>query len=190
MNALILKLDKMQKRSVFVLNRLENISKICNTHSVEFSFVSGIENPADCVTRPMSHKHLIKTNYVLGPKFLTGKFDNDCSEDILKVEVPNPKIVISNVSGVEVGFTSLDGVQLVDPGNVSSFNKLVRINKIVLEFVNNLKLKVKQKDKVRFADLETKPNNYNFYDDAFFRIVRIDQHHHFSDIFDYFNNAM
>ena len=188
LNSYVLKLDKMQKRSVFVLNRLENISKLCETRSVEFSFVSGIENPADCVTRPMSHRHLMTTNYVLGPKFLTGNYDKDFSEDVLKVEVPNPKIVQSNVSGVEVGFPSVGGVQLVDPGDVSSFEKLVGINRIILEFVNCLKLKLKQKDNVKFAKLETKPKNHNFHNDAFFRIIRIDQQDHFASIFEYFEN--
>ena len=39
---------KMNGKSVFVMNRLGNISKQCSKYPIEYSFVSGAENPADC----------------------------------------------------------------------------------------------------------------------------------------------
>ena len=60
-NSYNIKLAKMQKRSVFVPNRLTNIAKCCEIVPIQFAHVSGIENPADCVTRTLSHKQLTKS---------------------------------------------------------------------------------------------------------------------------------
>ena len=46
---------------------------LCNRLSIEFSFIGGIENPADCLTRTMSYKLLMKTNLLTGPSFLHGE---------------------------------------------------------------------------------------------------------------------
>ena len=55
-NAYNNKLDKMQKRSVFVMNRLSQINKFCDTHPVTFSFINGCSNPADFIIRCISYK--------------------------------------------------------------------------------------------------------------------------------------
>ena len=61
------KFSKLQKRSVLVINRLNHISKLCETHEVSFAYVAGIVNPADCTTRCLSPKQLSKSNYFCGP---------------------------------------------------------------------------------------------------------------------------
>ena len=63
------KLEKMQKCSVFVQNRLKTINDLCSKHPISFSFVSGEENPADGITRPLSSKQLKKQITFLGPNF-------------------------------------------------------------------------------------------------------------------------
>ena len=70
-------------------NRLENIRKQCETAPVIFSFILGQENPADVVTRPISHEQLLKTNFHSGPAFLNNT-PNSMVEDGLTFQVPNP----------------------------------------------------------------------------------------------------
>ena len=61
------KLDKMQKQSVFVMNRLKSIDSLCEGFPVRFRFVSGKHNPAACVTRCISYKVLLKSTFFQGP---------------------------------------------------------------------------------------------------------------------------
>ena len=83
------KLYKMQKCSVFVQNRLHTINELCNKHPIHFSFVSGCENPADCITRSLSFKQLQKTNYFSGPKLLLNETEGQLNrESILGFVIP------------------------------------------------------------------------------------------------------
>lgn len=77
---------KLCKLSVFVLNRLESINKLCNVHAVSFNFVDTGSNPSDCMTRAMSYKMLIKSDYITGPKFLT----SNNYEPLFQINWPNP----------------------------------------------------------------------------------------------------
>ena len=88
------KLDKMNKVSVFVNNRLEKVSKLCEAFPIEFSFVQGFLNPADATTRPMSYKLLMKSCYMSGPAFLTTPDPDISRPDILSITVPNPKFAL------------------------------------------------------------------------------------------------
>ena len=60
----LIRFDKMNKRSVFVQNRLKRITNLGNVFPVKFGFCVGKENPADCITRPLSYKQLIGSNYL------------------------------------------------------------------------------------------------------------------------------
>ena len=50
----------MQKRSVFVTNRLKQIREITKNLSMTFRFIEGSENPADAISRTTSYKTLMK----------------------------------------------------------------------------------------------------------------------------------
>ena len=105
MNSHVNKLDKLNKISVFVKNRLDKISKICELHAIQYCFVDGIENPSDKITRPVSHKQLVKSNYISGPSFLTEKDYKMSRPDIMSVTVPNPRFVCR--SGTEANAMAL-----------------------------------------------------------------------------------
>ena len=91
LNSHVNKLDKLSKLSVFVKNRLNKVQKMCDEYPITFSFVDGIENPADLMTRATSYKTLKASNWVTGPKFLT-TVDNEMSRmDILTFCIPNKK---------------------------------------------------------------------------------------------------
>ena len=60
-----LKLDKMQKCSVFVMNRLDKIALLTEKCPIQFFHTAGQVNPADCLTKPYSH-YLLKKTIFLG----------------------------------------------------------------------------------------------------------------------------
>lgn len=62
------KFDKMKNISVFVRNRLDFIDRLCEIVPIIFSFCQGTQNPADFITRPVSHNLLVKSNYYSGPE--------------------------------------------------------------------------------------------------------------------------
>ena len=70
LNSHINKFDKMRKRSIFVMNRLHHIEKLCETFPVTYKFCAGASNPADCITRSLSYKQLLKTNFFIGPSHI------------------------------------------------------------------------------------------------------------------------
>ena len=86
-----IKLDKMQRVSTFVMNRMHKIEGLCNTKAVTFNFVDGTNNPADHLTRCVSHKKLVKTNFHTGPIFL--EESDACPDSDLRVIMPNPSYV-------------------------------------------------------------------------------------------------
>ena len=153
-NSYVNKLDKINKRSVFIMNRLDHIQKICEKNNpVRFCFVSGILNPADCITRLMSYKQLLKTNYFTGPEFLSSERDEASSKvDTFDIIVPNPKLNSLNENSFQISASQLSESQILAESNpehlvlldkCSSFSKLVRIHKYILKFIALLKGKVK-----------------------------------------------
>ena len=140
-------LDKMNKASVFVKNRLEIIVKSCVKSPIQFNFVDGIINPADCITRPLSHKQLIKSNYYTGPSFLKGPNVMTLSRaGILKFIVPNinpkPPLTTKSVCCATTIITepNLPTEHLVDPENCSDYNKLLKLNELALNSLITLNL--------------------------------------------------
>ena len=67
----------MQKRTVFLMNRLHELINLCNTAPITFYFIEGSENPAGNITRPVSCKVLLKSNYFEGPsQFNSAQFSS------------------------------------------------------------------------------------------------------------------
>ena len=164
LNSYVTRLEKMNKVSTFVKNRLGRIAQLCEDCPMTFSFIDGISNPADCISRPMSLKTLLKSNYYSGPAFLTESQDSVSKPDILQVTVPNPNFestsLQSTSSGVNEGESDevnpevnevdkpseLEDVNhLIPLDRFSSFNKLIRIYRLVYKYINKLKEKVNSK---------------------------------------------
>ena len=83
------KLEKLNKRTVFVQNRLEKLNKLCIQNPIKFTFVDGISNPADFVTREISYKQLNKSNYLCDPDFLSNENAAMVVADRLSVTMPS-----------------------------------------------------------------------------------------------------
>ncbi len=192
-NSHVHKLDKMQQKSIFIRNRLNNLSKLCETFPIHYSFVSGFENPADMISRAVSYKQLMKTNYFTGPTFLKGEPNSKiCRDDILNIRVPNPQarsdleMYESNQfsAAIEIQNKSLE--HLIPLDKYSSFHKLVSVHKCVLKFINNLKVKLKTGNPDRYKHFSCDNEDGNFFVKAYKQIILQDQMIHFDETFKYF----
>ena len=175
------KLAKTQKRTVFVQNRIDEIKRLCEIKPVTFRFISGSENPADYISRCVSYKQLVKTNYMTGPLVET-LIDPD-KTDTLSVCIPNPKI--NDVDKV-LGFSTqvvLDNVSpLFNFNDVSSFSKIITKYKNVLSFIYKLKARVKERTNL-FRDFDS---NSDPYIDSISKLIKVEQQKYFPDIFEFF----
>ena len=188
----VIKFDKMNKKSVFVMNRLSDIVRNCEIFPMNFSFVSGLENPADFVTRNISYKLLIKSNYLTGPRFIRENDTEHCEN--VWVRVPNPHVEAENPhvktenleSNIFVINHDESSVGLIDITRFSSFTKLVRVVVHVLSFVNKIKKLTFYSDKSKFSNLNFNDCMFDYSNEAVKIILRLDQQKYFKDIFDYF----
>ena len=191
-NSYSLKLEKQQKRNAFVLNRLEYITKLCEKEPITFRFVSGDENPADCVTRPISHKLLLKTNFICGPKFLTEDIKNkEMSDNLMTFTLPEQSYAKGFVYSGVVSSDSAsreDREHLISLDRFSSFQKLARVYGKVLLFCNKLKSRIKIKNPHKFSNLKCVDSEFDFYKEACHQIILKDQELKFKDVFEYFKS--
>ena len=70
-NSHAVKLEKSSK-SAFIKNRLALLTRYCSKCPVEFRFCNGADNPADCVTRELSYKQLIKSSFFIRTEGVAG----------------------------------------------------------------------------------------------------------------------
>ena len=188
-----LKLEKLQKKQPFILNRLEYINKLCESTPITFSFVSGEDNPADCITRPLSYRQLMKSSYISGPSFVTDSIpDGTLKYEPLSFTLPGPSVrENSNIAQVysNSAFSPPGDCleHLVPLDRCSSFHRVARIHALVLKFCNTLKLKLKAKHLDKFDHFRVEEENFNFYDKACKQIVFRDQQLCFPEVFEYFN---
>ena len=181
------KLDKMQHKSVFLMNRLLKIQKVCEIHPITFSFIAGSDNPGDCITRSLSPKQLAKSNYFKGPIHK----DNLESVD-LSVTLPMPFSIpdfrdqnLFNVNTVIIDDYLSEHKSLLD--HSSSFKKVILAYTGVLKFIDKLKSRVKIKNPNLFSDFSVNDQG-NYCEKACILALKRDQKTNFPDIFDYFSN--
>jgi len=183
------KLDKMQKVSVYVMNRLQYIFRQCNKLPMVFSFISTNDNPADCLSRAISPKQLNKSSYLTGPSFLTDSLVSTA----LDVSVPNPVSLLSTEVGafaceqtqVQVGVVSSS--HLIPLDRYSSLNKLVNVYALVLKFVNRLKLKLRSKHPDRFS-LDSLYCDDGLYNVALNKMIKTEQELWYPDVYSYLSS--
>ena len=176
------RLDKLQKLSVFVNNRILAIQRLCDKTPVQFGFISGNRNPADCVTRSISYGQLIKTNYITGPD-ITSLHEHCAIDDSLRVMVPCPEHVSTdtvvhkasiNVANAEYECPS---VSLLDPNDFSSYHRLVRLHFKVAKCFSKWKNKV---------DL---PSTHVSLLNAHRQVISSEQRKYFPEVFGYFASS-
>ena len=193
--------DKMQKRSIFIMNRLRAIDELCRVFPVSFHFVEGCNNPADYLTRPMSYKQLVKTNYFTGPEFLLAE-PNFYENTDMTVIIPNPaaRLVdevpersdISNdialsiqANNVQIGVSGPEHFIPLD--KFSGFSRLASVHSNVLRFINNIKLRLAVKNRLTHLRRYDYSKD-NLYQIACNQIISTEQQIHYPEIFEYFKH--
>ena len=178
--------DKMNKKSVFVQNRLEKIGAWCNQYPITFRYCAGALNPADCITRCLSHKQLSRSNYFSGPNL-------EKVDDSYDIFVPNP--ILSQVHCL----TAVDDRQIsteaapditeasVKPDDFSSYDRLKASQKCVQKAVNVFKQKLKNVDRERYKDLHISSDG-EIVRSTTKNLILADQKRYFSDVIDHFNS--
>ena len=151
--------DKMQKKGVFILNRLRAIIDLCQMVPVRFSFVSAYDNPADHISRCVSYRQLQKSNYYSGPEFIKNLSQDDSNFSFV---IPNPLAKLtdevpevtrneySTLATVSMRTDSpetqvtdvLEAGHLISLERFSSFHKLATVHRFVLKFIRNIKNKL------------------------------------------------
>ena len=188
--------SKIQKHSVYVKNRLKTIGDVCKVKPITFRFVEGRENPADCVTRPLSYKALSNTSYFSGPSYLKDlpeqpefqvKVSNPVDEDALIEDALASKASVNSASVPGEDYdVPLDKLTLNEhflPINkVSSFAKLTRVYKSVLKYINNSRMRVGKSSFI--------PSDQSISSFATNVLIRTEQKIQFPDIVKFFEESM
>ncbi|XP_066944612.1 uncharacterized protein [Macrobrachium rosenbergii] len=178
------KFDKLRKLNIFVMNRLHRIENLCETVPVTFKFCTGIINPADCTTRSMSYKRLIKSNFFTGPDFIQDVLEDDSMD----ITIPNPLTNVLEVSEGQCEIRTVTEPEMGDLFNTavesSSWLHMISVYKYVLTFINNIKMKLKNK-LGKYDHLEVFSND-EISVKAWQMIVLHDQRQKFPEVFKYF----
>ena len=180
------KLEKANKRTVFVNNRIERIQKICEKIPITFSYIAGVHNPADFITRPVSSKVLSKTNFCSGPS--EHQFEETKVQDeVLRFRVPNLFVQEIDLS-MNLGVVDKATEHLVPLDWFSSLNLLIRVHARVLRAVNIWKALL-QKKVPHPCSFEIRPIGFNFYIEAWKQIIRAEQRIEYPEITDFFERS-
>lgn len=192
------KLEKMQKRTPFVMNRLETITRACGIHSINFSFIAGETNPADLMTRPVSYKQLMKTCYITGPAFISTDRSNDTCEIQFTVPHKNLQTIgISNLNANSAAGTvnltrsnctpNLDATlaHVIPLETYSSLHHHIRVLRKCMQYIEKLKLHVRRKQNLSVPDVERQENLSQL---ALHNILKTEQAHVFPTELDYLKN--
>ena len=175
-NARTVKLAKTQKFPPFVMNRVENIARLCEDKEINFKFIAGHENPADYVTRPISIQLLEKSCYLSGPSFIkTSEGFNDCQ---ISFKMPNP-LNEAELSSNEISIQPDIGTvkNFFPVQNYSSLRRLIRVVQKVKTFVNKLKLRIAE----RFKSSNSLPQDES-YPQCLLDLIRWEQEREFMDV--------
>ena len=177
LNSASLKLDKMNKHTTFVLNRIHNIQKLCEYFPVRFNFISGKSNPADFVTRSVSYKMLQKSCFLTGPELNSSMFPE------ISTVIPSFHANVQAQSSNFSVHTSNNSDHLVNIANFSDFRKLVLIYRRVIILFR------KWKSRVGIQHSCDSPYT-NHFSLAIRMLVSVEQRKHYPDVFSYFEKGL
>ncbi|XP_068225202.1 uncharacterized protein [Palaemon carinicauda] len=173
LNSASLKLDKLNKHSPFVLNRINNIQRLCEIYPVKFNFISGKNNPADLITRCVSYNQLHKSCIFTGP-------------DLSLTEVPELSITIPAFEvATEIHSSPLIGAtenlnHLVDLESYSCLRRLLLVHRRVFLALHKWKLK---------AGISFSPVT-NYFASSLSHLLHVEQCKYFPEVYSYFQTGM
>ena len=188
------KLDKMNKQSVFILNRLKKVVELCDKFPITFKYVAGLDNPADLITRPVSYNTLIKSNYYDGPKVLHNQssiIEVDHFEFVVPKKSGLPEDIVRNCySGSVLTNSDEEKVECLERLSIdldltrfSSLDKVYAVLGVVKSFISKLKDKLRHKRSTKSCPILENENKFRLL-----KIVILDEQKKFyPEIFEYFN---
>ena len=177
------KLEKMNKKTVFVRNRLQKLDDMCENNPITFSFVDGIVNPSDLVTRPVSYDVLMGSNYFTGPGFLQDPQERVSRENLLTITMP------SRLQSTGESYCHLSTIKdstndpVIDCNRFSAFSRLVGAMKAVLHYCNLVKERVKSQFPAMFQNWNVDEGNATAY------LIRQEQQRSYPEVFNYFDSG-
>ena len=161
--------SKIEKKGSVINNSLDRISKFMEMCPVQFGHVDGHKNPADHVTRCVSSRVLQKSNFHSGPKPLGLETGLDLIQPVLVMPPFTPRACN------KIDIETWEPVFPTD--KISSFDKLVKISRCVIKFINKLKVRINLKNDRKY---ELK--------DPVSGLFRETQLNYFKDVFTYLRN--
>ncbi|XP_068243395.1 uncharacterized protein [Palaemon carinicauda] len=174
LNSAALKLDKLNKHSPFVVNRLHNIQRMCETVPIKFSFISGKNNPADIITRCVSYNQLQNSCFFSGPNLSINEVP-ELSTTIPAFEMPTEvQATPSTAQVIEVANN------LIDINNYSNFRKLLLIFRRIFLVVHKWKLKAK---------IACSPVA-NYFAQAINYLLNNEQRKHYPEVYSYLQHGL
>ncbi len=176
--------SKIERKNIYLNNRLSRIVEDCERKQILFKHVVGLVNPSDFVTRTVSHKMLVKSNFLSGPTN-DQLFGNDGKNTWL-FYVPNPITVKKDIH-VNVSQMNLPLECIIKLNDMTSFQKTTKVVSYVICFIRKLKLNVFKRNPNKFKDFN---NNYklNINEQAINYIVRSSQRIAYEEIFYFFEH--
>ena len=167
------KFEKIERKAVLLNNKVNSIVSNCESVSVEFAHIDGSCNPSDCVSRIVSQRKLIKSNFLSGPNIALLQENPD------NFVVPTREVAYAGVTSIV--FSN----PLIDLEKHSSFGKAARIMKLVIVFIQkylkNCKHKLTENSR---GNMFMKKNAYSM---ASQYLIRKSQERAFPEVFKFFN---
>ncbi len=182
-------LKKIQTRSTFVNNKINNIVSMCSEISpISFYHVGAEMNSADMVTRTFSPSRLRATPFIAGPKMLQLNLDLlDCTVVPNPMANNDPDLNRFSVNFADVNEKSLINLsEIFDLKKYSSLKRAVRTLQFVKKFCSLLKSKLFHKDKLKYAHFGENDLKSDFHSDADRMLILQDQLEYFPELFSFF----
>jgi hypothetical protein len=182
------KFVKTNKLSVFVKNRIIKMNDLCKTHIIQFRFCSGVNNPADYMTRAFSYKQVMNSNFYTG---LSVEFVNNIDDSSPSVIIPNPLTIGSAAFAAVTCVDSvpkIDSLCVIDSEKISIFYKLVKVGYWCLKYLQRIKLKLIERDSEKYKHFEILSVS-ELRSKAYKLCILQDQRLHFGQILDYFKST-
>ena len=179
---------KMNKMNVFVMNRLRKICNSCEVKPIKFGYCAGAQNPSDIVTRPISYKQLMKTNYLHGLDRKNLEILD--SGDFPSIIVPDNSSDNNNIACNEVNLSYCSDLDITESvpnlDNCSDFRKVINVQSKVFKFINVLKARLNSKfpSKYSFTIL----SDSDIASRSYVSVISADQQSNFANIFDFLNS--
>ena len=167
----------MNKKTVFVRNRLDSIGRNCDIHPIKFNFIQGNMNAADCITRAVSYKLLAKTSFWYGPS-------ETVVDEEFSILVPNKDLNTKALNSCSLECT-FEFIGFSNTSYFKSFRRNCKVLYYVLKFCSILTNRYSKK----FPRSKNLSTDYGeLMDRAKFQLIRMHQNEKFPDIMDYFNS--